>query len=381
MIKKISLSLIWWITGIMSLVAIYFFTASFLAVAAIVLLVIIPLITWAMNFYIRKHISISLRLPSTGVKNKEAVAEIFLVNDSVFPLWRAYVELMAENTLTGERMKNIITLSSAQHSQVRGEFVLCSDKCGYVNVSVKKVYLSDMFGFLPLRADISAEGKMSVMPDTFDMSVSMGVSYISRMDEDTYSPDKSGSDFSETFQIREYIPGDSLKQIHWKLSDKLDKIVVREASLPVSRSLLVFWDKNTCEQKAEEMDATAEVISSLCQALCDEGVLFTLGWTDDQENTFEEITQTEDLFRCVGQMLKSGNHPGISGAERYAEQSGKAEFGKIIYIAGAVPVNFGSFVGADATVVLCTDKAYDSEYNLLTFKSDTYLTDMQTVEL
>lgn len=381
MIRKITHSLILWAAAMVSLFSIYFCTASFLAVYMMAFLVVLPLITWAMNFYIRKYVSISLRLPATGAKNKEATAEVFLKNDSSLPLARAYIQLNAENTLTGEKMTDIITLSSAQHSEVKGEFILSSDKCGYVNVWVEKVLLTDIFGFIPIKADITSEGKMSVLPDTFDMNISLSVSYISRMDEDTYSPDKSGNDFSETFQIREYIPGDSLKQIHWKLSDKLDKLVVREASLPVSRSLLVFWDKNASQNTADEMDAMAEVTTSLCQALCDEGILFTLGWTDKTENTFEEITHTEDLFKSVGQMLKSGADTGISGAERYAETSGKAQFGKIIYLAGAIPENFDSFVGGDATVMLCTEKPVDSEYNLITYKSDTYMSDINTVEL
>ena len=71
---------------------------------------------------------------------------------------------------------------------------------------------------------------------------------------------KKGSDYSETFQLREYVPGDSIKQIHWKLSEKLDKLVVREASLPVQKSTLVFWDKYAENGfSPEEADAMAEV--------------------------------------------------------------------------------------------------------------------------
>ncbi|MBR6800182.1 MAG: DUF58 domain-containing protein [Eubacteriaceae bacterium] len=381
MIRKMMPPALGWVGVFIILFILYAFTASFVPVAVMTLMAVLSLFTWAMNFYTRKHISISIIPPATTPKNNDATSRIILTNSSSFPVSRCYVELIAKNTLTGETYTNTLILSASQKSDSERAFVINSDKCGYITVRTGKVILSDIFGFLPLRADISSEGKMSVLPDTFDMNISLGISFVSRMDEDTYSPDKSGNDFSETFQIREYIPGDSLKQIHWKLSDKLDKLMVREASLPISRSLLVFWDKNTCNALAEKMDCMAEVVSSLCQALCDEGVLYTLGWTDGDDNVFEEISVTDELFRSVGQMLKSGCNEGISGMERYCEEHGKAEFGKVIYITARIPDGFDSYIAGDATIMLCSDEGYDSEYNVITFNADTYITDISTVEL
>lgn len=37
-----------------------------------------------------------------------------------------------------------------------------------------------------------------------------------------------GDDPGETYDIREYRSGDSIRQIHWKLSGKLDDIMIRE---------------------------------------------------------------------------------------------------------------------------------------------------------
>ncbi|MFR7744089.1 MAG: DUF58 domain-containing protein [Acutalibacteraceae bacterium] len=45
------------------------------------------------------------------------------------------------------------------------------------------------------------------------------------------------------FQIRDYVPGDSQRQIHWKLSHKYDKLIVKDPSLPITRSAAVFWER------------------------------------------------------------------------------------------------------------------------------------------
>lgn len=41
-------------------------------------------------------------------------------------------------------------------------------------------------------------------------------------------PDRAGSGPGETFQIRPYVPGDPIRQLHWKLSAKLDQPLIRE---------------------------------------------------------------------------------------------------------------------------------------------------------
>lgn len=48
------------------------------------------------------------------------------------------------------------------------------------------------------------------------------------MESFRYSGSRPGDDPGETYDIREYRSGDSIRQIHWKLSGKLDDIMIRE---------------------------------------------------------------------------------------------------------------------------------------------------------
>ena len=50
-----------------------------------------------------------------------------------------------------------------------------------------------------------------------------------------YSAYRSGSDMSEVFGIREYREGDSIRNIHWKLTGKCDDIMIKLPSLPVGK--------------------------------------------------------------------------------------------------------------------------------------------------
>ena len=61
--------------------------------------------------------------------------------------------------------------------------------------------------------------------------------------------------------------------MHWKLSSKLDKLVVREPSLPVRRSVLVFWER-TQTASPEQSDAQADVVVTACRSLLESGVQY-----------------------------------------------------------------------------------------------------------
>lgn len=147
---------------------------------------------------------------------------------------------------------------------------------------------------------------MSVLPDTFSAQVSLELPFYQTDEEESYAPDRKGYDLSEIYQLRDYVQGDPIRQIHWKLSGKLDTLIVRDPSLPVSRSLLVLWDKNTAESSPIEMDAMAEAVASVCQELSQNGMIYTLAWTMGRncaEKRFRErMNCCRSFRRCISQV-------------------------------------------------------------------------------
>lgn len=51
---------------------------------------------------------------------------------------------------------------------------------------------------------------------------------------------KPGGGFAENHELREYRPGDHLSQIHWKLTAKTNKLILREPMVP-DRNRLIIW--------------------------------------------------------------------------------------------------------------------------------------------
>ncbi|MBQ7896184.1 MAG: DUF58 domain-containing protein, partial [Oscillospiraceae bacterium] len=150
-----------------------------------------------------------------------------------------------------------------------------------------------------------------------------------------YSPHKPGWDVSEIFQIRDYVEGDSLRQIHWKLSGKMDRLVVRDPSLPVMRSLLLFWDRSNTALSNESMDAQAETVASLCRTLLDNSIVFTIGWNEpaEQRCVLNAVNSMEDVVAMMPRMLSlQGTETGLTGAALLVEALNGNRFSRIIYV-------------------------------------------------
>lgn len=298
--KQIVLSALGWLLLVLLLAALCFVTASAWVLAALLLCVTLPLASFGLNFALRGKLHLSLSLPTSTAKKTAVSVTAELRNEGFFPALRVFVPIQVQNDLTGEQKQFEIVLSAGAKSSRTSEFLLESGYCGRLSLRVDKLWIMDYFGFLPVKAALTASARTTVLPDMFPSEVSLTPSP-AVSDEGTES--RRGPDRSEVFQLREYRPGDDVRQIHWKLSSKLDELIWKEPSMPESRSLLIAWDKRV-QAAPNAMDAMAEAVSSVCQGILHEGVPFELCWTEEEPHTCW-IENEDELLRVIPALVKS----------------------------------------------------------------------------
>ena len=289
-----------WLLAVLLLAVLCFITASAWVLAALLLCVILPLVSFGVNFAVRSKLHLSLSLPTSTTKNTAVTIVAELRNESLFPALRVFVPIQVRNDLTGEVRQFDVALSAGAKSSQRTTFLLESDYCGRLSLQTEKILVMDYFGILPVKAALAANAKTTVLPDMFPTEVRLTPAPAV---SDEGSESRRGPDRSEVFQLREYRPGDDVRQIHWKLSSKLDELVWKEPSMPESRSLLVAWDKRN-QATPEAMDAMAEAVSSVCQGILNEGIPFELCWTEDELHTCW-IENEDELLRVIPALVGS----------------------------------------------------------------------------
>lgn len=137
-----------------------------------------------------------------------------------------------------------------------------TDRRGTFAVGVTDVYVYDMLGAFRVRLGTRGYGAKSitVMPKCMQF---IG-SYSDRDGaEDTSDRQLELSAVGDYGDVREYRPGDSMKQIHWKLSTKGDELQVRKYASETEKHASVFLWSNVNKELVPSVEEYCEVIDRL----------------------------------------------------------------------------------------------------------------------
>lgn len=106
--------------------------------------------------------------------------------------------------------------------------------CGLVEISAKYCRIYDLLGifFIPVKLDYRAEVFVNPKPQEVNLPLDVVQSKI-------VSYKKKLNGFAEEYELRNYQKGDSLKNIHWKISARHNDLIVKEPSTPVYRPLVL----------------------------------------------------------------------------------------------------------------------------------------------
>lgn len=112
---------------------------------------------------------------------------------------------------------------------------------GTYEIGVRCLYISDFLGLFAIRLDVDIYNNVLVFPRKLGMNMKMATSATDIPNDSpklVFSTEKA-----EIGNIREYIPGDSLKSIHWKLSSKTpNNLMVKEFNTNTSQSAYILCD-------------------------------------------------------------------------------------------------------------------------------------------
>lgn len=107
--------------------------------------------------------------------------------------------------------------------------------CGGITVTAKKARIYDYLGLFRFPVRKKETLTLLVRPQSVPVSLPEDLHrHISRR----WVP-KYGGGFSENHELRQYRPGDSLNQIHWKLSAKTGGLILREPVEPLQGQVLL----------------------------------------------------------------------------------------------------------------------------------------------
>lgn len=311
-------------------VAILFYAAVVHGSGALLLLggVILAYITLAlvMMLVCRLGMRASLQVPITLTQQGEAIR----VNIEVMRRGKAYTGntcfvIRMENTSL--KQKRIIRKKNK--AGAGGMFSVTPVDAGNYEISLKKIRIYDLTGLLYVTKKCKETVSFLALPDYYPVEVRLTESVRNFVGEATvYDTLRSGDDASEVFKLREFQDGDKLKNVHWKLSAKLDELIVRENGFPKACATVLILEGDGEKagkrgRKKDASDAFFQVAASLSFSVMDKECPHYVAWYSRYYQDVKRIRvdDEESFYEFLLYLLQDfDRESGINCLEQYKEK-------------------------------------------------------------
>lgn len=328
----------------------YFFDNNAATLAVLIAAVLLPLLGL---LPLLCPVTATLDLPQTAEKGQRVTGTVCLNNDGVLPLASVMLRLECCNLRTGEKSVQCVRKSLLPKERGKAEFTLQCVHCGTVRLTVSKLAVYDLLGLARRPMVCAAAVELTVLPTLFRPEAVLVDSASALPDSERYSRERSGSDPGETFAVREYVPGDSPRKIHWKLSEKTDRLMVRDFGLPIIDEVLLLFE-TADHADAQTRSAVTEVFASVSEALLAQGCAHRVGWDTADGFRLQAISAAEDFDRMLDELLRLPPRESGSVAHAFAEAMPHGGFAHVAVVAAQLPAGLQELHGGNrVSVLLC----------------------------
>lgn len=250
---------------------------------------------------------------------------IHMENHGILPIGKILLKMSSDNRMFNLQETRNLLLEPGERKTAEFQIPYHSDDCGKVRLYLYMARCYDVCGLTWRTIRYEEDFTLTVYPKLLDIQTSPKMIPSSKSMGEQYDLHRHGNDVNEVFDMRDYQEGDSLRSIHWKLSGKLDRLIVREFGHPSNYETMLLMDTGYKEQGEAYrfmIDQIMELTVSLSRGLMQSSFGHHVGYVHDStmfESTvhdrgtwLEMMTSMMSLQLCnqgehvVESFLKSG---------------------------------------------------------------------------
>ena len=277
------------------------FYNNYVLMMLLLIMLLIPFVSLALTIRGRNKIRVNVLTDKASVGKNVPVDVYFDVeNKSVVSVENFTLNIRIFNTFYGNDESYELIVPSTPMSTRRTTMKVSSVYCGRLVVEVFLVKMYDIFGLFKFKLPVQARTEIMFMPyETIELD-NIPISVQGNADDEELQYVK-GDDVSQISQIRNYIPGDKLQNIHWKLSAKSEELQVKEYSLPYSDDVILLLEVFVDSEMPEIFDEMIEKAFAVSGNLIKQGRKFNIVWYDVNQNNFvsKEVNNSDELLAGI----------------------------------------------------------------------------------
>ena len=261
----------------------FFFVASY------------PIIFGAITFYLKKKLRISFETQEiTALKGANVPVNIVIDNPTRIPVPSCdiTVRYKTDTTDTSEKL-TIHSPVFPNNTQVLTLKFLYKHY-GSLSLEITKIKVFDILKCIRFRVRPKTsllKTKIVVFPNLIPIDNQINDYSELGLESENYSKNKKGDDPSEIFNLHEYVEGDKMSRIHWKLSAKQPELMVKDYSLPIVNGVLIAVDLSHLSKNSvdlDRLDCVIDTLSALSFRLSENEITHTILWCTDTADDYDK---------------------------------------------------------------------------------------------
>ncbi len=296
-----------------------------------VFLIVVPLVSVFLTLFSRKRVKLSIESDDDLVrKNKECTIKVCVTKNTILPLPVISFEFRATEHFRKPDY-DVYRFSMSENRNLDFDIKVFPVICGKASVKIGHMYITDYLGIFRFKMPFpQTEHEIDIIPEIHEIT---DCSEILRSISDTL-PDND-DDETETSAVygraafpgygyRNYVPGDSLKKVNWKLSSKKNELYVRmdeSAGITLPKVILDLSAPENGVGKHHEISdigLITEGALSILDMCVRNGIECTFICPGRDEVIAEDVVSREDIERIACEIIKhldTGNRlPDLSSA-------------------------------------------------------------------
>ena len=328
-----------------------------LALVLFLVILAIPFLLLFITVLMRLGVRIRVETDRTVYSGEEtATVSLEISNYSLLPVSQITVFANYKNTFFKHYDVGEFQFFAPPLSKNRYKIEIRSRHAGKIDVFFKKARVFDYFGVFSLPIRMKKHVSVSFLPRVHSIEPTLRKNTYTASETNLYSQHKPGDDPTEVFAIREYVDGDKLSRIHWKLTSKQDKYMVKDYSLPINEAVLILpelvFDEGN-ETNLDLIDSVLEIAFSLSHTLIERKTLHAIGYYNAEVDKVcvQKIGDLDDLYSVFGEIFNTSTYysnPVLANMDPELQQN----MSHVVYISANVTEDRGNALSAGKSEAL-----------------------------
>lgn len=288
----------------------YFFLQSHLLMTILIVMVVLPVCSICAAWKMRPYLSVRIYSMQPVLREgEEGIWCIHLNNDSYGLTLSCTLFGTVENSFLGTSGEISVKMPISMKYTEHMDLPFLVQYCGLIKVEMTALEYRDPMGLIRIRIPLQAFAESVILPNFQSEMEERRDGYQAGISEAEETLSK-GYDFAEVTDMREYRPGDRIKDIHWKLSAKKQDLMVKERTSVAQSQVILLLDLSY--EEYEMISAVVGLAYGVAESFLETYVPVRLLWWDQQDYDFNEIVigGIDALEEGFGKLLHSRIYSG-----------------------------------------------------------------------